>query len=192
MVSLQRVIVMAAAGLLAASLSGCAARQSQSVYNQSEVGQAKVVSFGTVISSRPVEITGEVGRTGALLGGGTGASIGALASQGSAWGTIGGALAGAVAGAVVERSMDDHAGVEYVVTLENATTLSIVQNVAEGEAILPKGARVMVQSSGCDAASSLRAVLQKSNCYQRVFPADGLETEISRPKGIKLVDPGKK
>ena len=156
-------------------LAGCAARPSQNVYDHSEVGKATAVTFGTVITSRQVDITGENTGGGALVGAAVGAGAGSYVGQGSgnAWAIGAGLLAGALVGAAVEQAAADRTGVEYVVTLESGVTLTVVQDIGKGEGILPSGMRVMVQNSGG---------------YQRVLPAEALPTEIQRPKGIKVVD----
>ncbi|WP_420561668.1 hypothetical protein [Tepidicaulis sp.] len=157
-------------------LAACAQRQSQNVYNHSEVGKSSAVSFGTVVASRVVDVTGENSGAGALVGAAAGAGAGSYIGSGSgeAWAVGAGLLVGAVAGAMAEQAMNDRQGIEYVVTLESGVTLTIVQEIGEGESQLPPGARVMVQNSGG---------------YQRVLPADHLPTQINRPQGIQVVDP---
>lgn len=73
-------------------------RPSQNVYNYDEVGKSSAVSFGTVISSRQVDIIGKNTGAGAVVGAGAGAGAGSYAGSGSgeAWAIAGGALAGAI------------------------------------------------------------------------------------------------
>lgn len=161
--------------LCAVSIAGCAQRQSQNVYNYDEVGKSSAVSFGTVVSSRIVDITGKNTGTGALIGAGAGAGAGSYAGGGSgeAWAIVGGALAGAIIGAAAEQAAADRVGIEYTVVLESGVTLTIVQEMAKGDAAIGQGARIMVQNSGG---------------YQRVLPAASLPTAIARPEGIKVID----
>ncbi len=159
----------------ALTLSACAKPPGQSQYNASEVGKSTLVEFGTIITTREVGITGKNSGSGALLGAGIGGGAGSYAGGGSGqvWTTVGGALVGAVAGSAAEQAAANRKGIEYVITTEKGKTMSVSQNLNEGDTVLQPGARVMVQTSGS---------------YQRVLPADSLPTEIKRPKGIKVVD----
>lgn len=167
--------IIAVAMISIFAVSGCAQRQSQNVYKHDEVGKATAVTFGTVVSSRQVDITGENTGTGALVGAAAGAGVGSYIGEGSgnAWAIGAGLLAGAIAGAVAEQAMSDRTGVEYVVLLESGVVLTVVQDIGKQESVLQPGLRVMVQNTGG---------------YQRVLPAEHLPTEMSRPKGIKVVD----
>ena len=154
---------------------GACATQGQNRYSYQDVGRATVVEFGTVLASRPVDIRGQ--NTGA--GGLVGATAGGLAmsnvgrGSGNVAAIVGGALVGAAAGALAEQAMADRVGIEYVVTLANGKTITIVQEQGQGEQVFGPGQRVMVQSSGT---------------YQRVLSADHLPTAVNRPKDIKVVD----
>lgn len=164
------VVLLAAA----AALSGCAT-QGQNRYSYQDVGRATAVEFGTIIASRPVDIKGQ--NTG--VGGAVGAAAGGLAlsnvgrGSGNLAAILGGALVGAAAGAIAEQAMSDRVGIEYVVTLANGKTITIVQEQAQGDKVFGPGERVMVQTSGT---------------YQRVLPAEHLPTAVNRPKDIKVVD----
>lgn len=171
----SRWAAMTVALLAVVILAGCAQRQSQNVYKYDEVGKASAVTFGTVVSSREVDITGKNTGTGALVGAVAGAGAGSYvgSGSGSAWAAGAGLLAGALIGAAAEQAMADRTGVEYVVLLESGVVLTVVQDIGKQEGRLPDGLRVMVQNTGG---------------YQRVLPAEHLPTEMSRPKGIKVID----
>lgn len=170
-----RIAGLAAIALAALMLAGCAQRQSQNVYKYDEVGQASAVTFGTIVASREVDITGKNTGTGGLVGAAVGAGAGSYAGSGSgnAWAIGAGLLAGAVAGALIEQAAADRTGVEYVVMLQSGVALTVVQDIGKGESTLPDGMRVMVQNTGG---------------YQRVLPAEALPMQMARPKGIELVD----
>lgn len=165
---------LALAGVLALALAGCA-DPTQNRYNYKDVGQATSVEFGTVVAKRDVEIIGENTGAGGLLGAGAGTAAGAQFGRGTGnlAATLGGLAAGAVIGVLAEQAISDHSGIEYVVTLSNGKTVTIVQNKDEKDQPINPGDRVMVQVSGG---------------YQRVLPANSLPEEIKRPKGIKVVD----
>ncbi|MBX7145572.1 MAG: hypothetical protein K1X79_14065 [Oligoflexia bacterium] len=122
-----------------------------------------------------MQIRGEQSGTGATVGGLTGAAAGSSigAGKGNTGAILGGAALGVAAGMVAEQLVKDRPGVEYTVTKENGMTITVAQNLVEGEPVLSIGQRVMVQSSGS---------------YQRVIPAEQLPTQVKRPKGIKVVD----
>ncbi len=159
--------------------TGCVKGQSQNQYLEDEVGTSRTVTFATIIQSRPVGITGKSTGTGALAGGAVGAGSGAYIGNGSGsvWAMAGGAVIGAVAGAAAEQAAKDRGGIEYVLTKENGKTITIVQELGEGERIFNNGERVMIQTSGS---------------YQRVLPAQQLPTAVARPKGITVIDDPKK
>lgn len=154
---------------------GCSPKNSLNQYTEGDVGISTLVEFGTVVHVRPIKIRGEATAGGAVIGGASGAAIGSTIGSGSGNTTaiLGGVALGTAAGIVAEQMIKDRDGYEYTVTKENGLTVTVAQNVVEGEPILTVGQRVMVQSSGN---------------YQRVIPAEQLPTQIKRPKGIKLVD----
>lgn len=165
---------MAIAAIALLGIAGCN-RPGQNFYQQSEVGQASAVSFGTVVGAREVGIIGERTGAGAVLGGASGAAIGTQIGGGTGQAVaIGGMLiAGAIAGAVAEQTLRDGTGVEYVVVLESGVTLTIVQEKAAGDRVLAAGERVMLQNTGG---------------LQRVLPASHLPTVVQRPQGIRVKD----
>jgi outer membrane lipoprotein SlyB len=155
-------------------LCGCET-QGQNRYSYADVGRASLVEFGTIITSRQVDIKGQNTGTGAVIGGTAGglAMSGVGSGNGNAAAVLGGVLVGAVAGAIAEQSMADRIGVEYTITLANGKTITLVQEQQKGDHMFASGERVMVQANGT---------------YQRVLPADNLPTEIARPKEIKVKD----
>jgi outer membrane lipoprotein SlyB len=171
---MRRVSVVAVMLLALGALAGCQ-HPGQNVYSSREVGRATSVNFGTVLAVREIAIKGE--QTG--LGAATGGAIGGVAgsqfgrSGGKVASTLGGVLVGGLAGAATEQAIADRRGLEYTVTLQSGTTLTIAQERAAGDRILQPGERVMVQMSGT---------------HQRVLPADQLPTEIKRPVGVTVKD----
>jgi outer membrane lipoprotein SlyB len=160
--------------VLATLLTGCN-QPGQNRYGYQDVGRNTEVEFGTVIKSREVDITGQNTGLGATAGAAGGALGGAYIGHGG--GTLGAMLAtaiiGGVAGHIAEQAIADHKGIEYVVTEANGKTVTIVQNKVDGDELMRKGTRVMIQTSGQ---------------YQRVLPADDLPTEVKRPKRIRVKD----
>jgi outer membrane lipoprotein SlyB len=141
-----------------ALLPACGDEPSQNRYASRDVGMNTTVLFGTILSERQVQVTGEDSGAGALAGGAGGGVAGSLigAGRGSVLGTLGGAIAGMFVGNEAEKSMGNRAGIEYIIALDNGANQSIVQNIAKDDAPLPAGSRVMVQTQGS---------------YRRVLPA---------------------
>ncbi len=153
------------------ALSACQ-RPGQNAYGAREVGKVALVNFGVIIAQREVDVIAKNTGVGAFAGGV--AAGGAVASAGgSGLGALAAALGGAIAGGLIEQAASDRKATEFIVTLENRQTITIVQDHAEGDAPLNVGDRVMVQLMGRT---------------QRVLPAGALPTEVERPKGIKTLE----
>ncbi len=142
-----------------ALLAACTEQPSQNRYDSRDVGMNGTVLFGTLLSQRPVKITGEDTGAGALAGGVGGGVAGSLigAGNGSVLGALAGAIAGIFIGNEAEKSMGNRNGVEYIIALDNGTNQSIVQNIAADDTPLQNGMRVMIETQGK---------------YHRVLPAN--------------------
>jgi outer membrane lipoprotein SlyB len=161
-------------GVVGLVLSGCQ-QSGQSRYSYQEVGRSTVIEFGTVLSVRPIDITGQNTGTGALAGAAGGGVAGSAIGRGvgNAGAIVGGVLIGAAVGALVEQGLADRSGLEYTIVLANGKTITIPQEHKKEDRVFNSGERVMVQASGI---------------YQRVLPADNIPTEIARPKDLKVKD----
>lgn len=168
--AVRMVAVLALAGMLA----GCSTH-GQSRYSERDIGRSSVVEFGTVIQARQVDIRGETSGLGWMAGAAAGgiALSGVGQGSGNAAAILGGVIAGALLGSMAEQSMSNRVGIEYIVTLANGTTVTIVQDQPPEDRVFQAGNRVMVQTSGS---------------YRRVLPADHLPTQVNRPAGITVVD----
>lgn len=114
---------------LVATLAGCANTTDPSTYSVGSVGQVNRSVPGTVVSARPVTINANTG-TGAGVGGVAGAVAGSSIGGGTrahALGAIGGAVAGALVGAAIEQNGSQLSGIEYVVSTQNGSLLTITQ-----------------------------------------------------------------
>ena len=160
--------------LVLALLTGCT-QPGLSHYGYQDVGHATAVEFGTVISERTVDITGQNTGIGAMAGAAGGAIGGSYIGHGggSLAGLVAGALLAGIAGNMAEQAIADHTGIEYVVTTAKGETVTMVQNFVKGDPSIKPGQRVMIQTSGN---------------YARILPADDLPTSIKRPKRIKVTD----
>lgn len=156
-------------------LSACQPQGMQNKYDYTEVGKSHRVEFGTVIATREVDVKGQNSGAGALAGGVAGGVGGNMIGNGNGQlaGVLAGVAIGAVAGAMAEQAAADYKGIEYTITKENGSSLTIVQPIVKDERQFKAGDRVMIQTSGS---------------FQRVLPTDNIPTQIKRPKGITLVD----
>lgn len=140
------------AAIAVATLSGCANNNTLSgdTFSSSQAGQAQTVTYGTLVSVRPVTIQGGDGNNiagavgGAVVGGFLGNTIGGGA--GRRLGTAAGAVAGGVVGQQVQSMMNRSNGVELEVRRDNGTTFLVVQ--AQGVTQFHAGQRVTIATHG--------------------------------------------
>ena len=115
------------------ALAGCAYPGGPSDYRGYEVRGEQSVRFGVVESVRDVRITPRdtgVGTAGgAALGMVAGSNVGG--GNGQVAGAIGGAILGGILGNNIERSANEHPGVEITVQLDNGRYISVVQGAEE-------------------------------------------------------------
>ena len=122
-------------GALAAVLilGGCAYQRGPADYRGYEVRGEQSVRFGVVESVREVRITARdtgVGTAGgAALGMVAGSNVGG--GSGQVAGAIGGAILGGIIGNNIERSANEHPGLEVTVQLDNGKYISVVQGAEE-------------------------------------------------------------
>jgi outer membrane lipoprotein SlyB len=128
-------------------LTGCASRESGSVYGRHETGREQTVRLGTVESVRQVSIQGSRSAIGPLAGGVVGGIAGSTIGhgRGSAIGTVLGGVAGGVAGGAVEEGATRKNGVEITVKLDSGELRAIVQ---EADEEFKPGERVRLLNTG--------------------------------------------
>ncbi|EEX50003.1 protein Lpp [Pasteurella multocida] len=139
-------ITLALAMLMSFGLVGCANTDiySGNVYEGTQAKEARSVSYGTIVSSRPVKIQannqGVIGTVGGgVLGGVAGSTIGGGSGQVIA--TTVGAIAGAVLGSKVEEKMSQVDSLELTIKKDNGQDIVVVQKY---DASLVPGARVRI------------------------------------------------
>ena len=139
----------ALAGLLIAALvlAGCA-HPSDTTYETGDVGRTIETAQGSVISSRPVKISGDVNAVGPVAGGALGAAGSALAFQGSGLVAVIGGVLGAGIGYLAQKQLNNRDGIEYVLQMDDGRTVTLVQNREANQPPLPSGTSVLVQVSG--------------------------------------------
>lgn len=117
-------------------------------YTRGEARQAQSVHRGTITSIRNVKIEGN-STGGAILGAVAGGLLGNQVGSGSGRdaATVGGAAAGGIAGSHIGKAVTSRAGLEIQVDLDNAGSVSIVQEVNPREPF-QVGDRVRVLGNG--------------------------------------------
>ncbi|MEH0833824.1 glycine zipper 2TM domain-containing protein [Pectobacterium cacticida] len=146
---MKRLLVVTLAGI---TLAGCANTSTLSgdVYSASEAKQVQSVTYGTIVSMRPVQIQagddanviGALG--GAVLGGFLGNTIGG--GSGRSLATAAGAVAGGVAGQSATGALNRTQGVELEIRRDDGSTIMVVQK--QGDTRFSVGQRVAMASNG--------------------------------------------
>ena len=120
--------------LVALALAGCAHPIRGSDYFAYETQREQTVRYGVVDTVRDVRLrsreTGVGGATGAMIGAIGGSHIGG-GHHGSLAGFLGGAILGGIIGQEVERSHNEHPGLEVTVVLDSGRTIAVVQDADE-------------------------------------------------------------
>lgn len=143
-----------------ALLSGCAANQTSSgdTFTAAQARQVQTVTYGTLVSVRPVTIQGGDGTNaagaigGAVVGGFLGNTVGG--GRGRNLATATGVVGGAVAGQSIQSSMNRSSGVELEVRRDDGTNIIVVQ--AQGSSQFRAGQRVAIATSGSTVTVSPR------------------------------------
>lgn len=137
---------IALAILISLTLVGCANEDiyGGNVYSGAQAKEARSISYGTIVSTRPVKIQsdnqGVVGTIGGgAIGGIAGSTIGG--GTGRALATAVGAVAGAVVGSKVEEKASQVSAIEMVIRKDDGKEIVVVQ---KAEANLVPGARVRI------------------------------------------------
>ncbi|EIC85527.1 glycine zipper 2TM domain-containing protein [Serratia sp. M24T3] len=146
---IKRILLVA---MMGSTLAGCVNDSlSGDVYSSSQAKQVQNVTYGTLVSVRPVQIQGDDGNNvigaigGAVLGGFLGNTIGGGAGRSLA--TAGGAVAGGLAGNAVTNGLNKANGVELQIRKDDGNTIQVVQKV-DSKTRFYVGQRVSLASSG--------------------------------------------
>ncbi len=131
---------------LAYFLAACGG-PTKDVYNTTEVGQIQEVREGRIVQSRFIDIDEKDSGRGTVAGGLAG-GLGSLLAVGGGFGLAAfllGSAVGAVAGYVVEDVVTDRDGIEYIISLDDGSTATIVQNRGDEDELLPPGTEIFLQ-----------------------------------------------
>ena len=103
--------------------SGCVEKG----YNQTHVGQVKMIQVGHVVGVRNIKINDDGG--GSILGGIAGGALGSQMGRGD--GKIAATIGGAVLGALAGSALNEDAGQELTIQLDNGDTIVTVYKVSK-------------------------------------------------------------
>lgn len=139
-------LTIALALIASLGVTGCANTDifSGDVYSAAQSKEARSISYGTIVSSRPVKIQadnqGVIGTVGGgALGGIAGSAIGG--GTGKAVATAVGAIAGVVIGSKVEEKASQVNALELVIKKDDGNEIVVVQ---KADPTLKAGARVRI------------------------------------------------
>ena len=114
-------VTVALALMMSVGLTGCANTDifSGDVYTADQAKEARSISYGTIVSVRPVKIQAD---NNGVIG-----SVGGGALGGIAGSTIGGGTGQAIAGSKIEEKMSQVNGAELVIRKDNREEIVVVQ-----------------------------------------------------------------
>lgn len=122
-------IFIASLSIVCAFMVGCAQNVSPNTYQASDIGVASKVLPGTVIAKRNINIdanSGAGGLAGVTAGAAVGSGLGGSAAA-NIVGAVGGAVIGGLFGNKIDKAVNHHQGIEYIVKLKNGSTISLAQ-----------------------------------------------------------------
>ena len=132
------------AALLAGGLAACAPQDTGGVYSTAAIGRSAMVSYGTIVGTRPVTVRGNgagVGTAaGAVAGGVAGSFIGGDRRSNVIAG-LGGALIGGLAGNAIGSGVSSGQAIEFTIREDAGGDFQTVQTNEEG---LQAGDRVVI------------------------------------------------
>lgn len=148
---LSRFASGAVCAALMLGVAGCGPRNTNTTYTQADIGRTAEVSYGVIVSMRPVAVQGHYG-VGALGGAAAGGVAGSFIGgdpRANILGAIGGALIGGLVGAGVEQSATSGQAMEFIIREDSGQTISVVQTNEEAfqpseRVVLTRGARTRI------------------------------------------------
>jgi outer membrane lipoprotein SlyB len=147
---MKQTAIVAIAGVML--ITGCSNSSiyGSDVYSADQAKQVQTLTYGTIVSMRPVKIQadgngnilGTVG--GALVGGILGSMVGG--GKGQSLSTAAGLIAGGVAGNAINNKVNEIDGIELQIRKDNGETIVVVQKAEKGK--FAANQRVQITSHG--------------------------------------------
>ena len=134
------------------ALGACAPRNTNTTYTGADIGRSAEVSYGVIVSMRPVTIQGGQSGVGTFGGAAAGATAGSFIGGDPRMrilGAIGGAIVGGLAGSAAEGALSTGQAVEFIIREDTGQTVSVVQTNEENfrpneRIVLTRGARTRI------------------------------------------------
>ena len=134
------------------ALGACAPRNTNTTYTGADIGRSAQVSYGVVVSMRPVTIQSGQSGVGTFGGAAAGATAGSFIGGDPRMrilGAIGGAIVGGLAGSAAEGALSTGQAVEFIIREDTGQTVSVVQTNEENfrpneRIVLTRGARTRI------------------------------------------------
>ena len=122
-------VTVALALMMSIGLTGCANTDifSGDVYEAGQAKEARSISYGTIVSVRPVKIQADNPGVIGTVGGGALGGIAGSGGTGQAIATAVGAIGGAIIGSKAEEKMSQVNGAELVIRKDNREEIVVVQ-----------------------------------------------------------------
>ena len=140
---MNKFILFLALPLTVSGIVGCASDINSNYYNTGSVGQISQAQGCTVLSVRPIRVATQNGTgsaVGSIAGGVAGSQIGG-GNSAHLIGAVGGAILGGIAGNAAQKGLTSQSGYEYVVRLDNGSTISTTQGA---DVLLNPGQRCQI------------------------------------------------
>lgn len=161
---------------LAIVLPACGPANTGSTVSARALGGAAHVSYGTIVGSRPVQVSGTQSGVGTLGGAAAGGIAGSFIGgdwRSNALAGIGGAIIGGLAGSAIERGVTSGTAIEFIVREDRGGDIAVVQTNEEGlqvgdRVVIARGDRVRLSRAAGNAPMA--------------GPVGGVTTGIANPK----------
>ena len=152
MAALTRSLIPAVGLVALLALGACAPRNTNTTYTGADIGRSAQVSYGVIVSMRPVTIQGGQSGVGTFGGAAAGATAGSFIGGDPRMrilGAIGGAIVGGLAGSAAEGALSTGQAMEFIIREDSGQTVSVVQTNEENfqpneRIVLTRGARTRI------------------------------------------------
>ncbi len=151
--------------LTACLLTACGIGNTNTTYQNYQVGAQGVVEKGRILEMTPVQIAGK-NSVGTLAGAGMGAAAGSMIGGNTAINIIGGvagAVVGGMVGSATEKAITKDTAYEFIIEKSNGQLISVVQT---NELNLRPGDNVLLNR--IDGTTKIRSRIN-SNVYYKAY-----------------------
>ncbi len=148
----SRFLIAALCAAAVLGLGACGPRNTNTTYTRADIGRSAEVTYGVIVSMRPVTVQGGSSGVGTFGGAAAGATAGSFIGgdpRTRILGAIGGAIIGGITGSAVEGAATGGQAMEFIIREDNGQTISVVQTNEEAfqpneRVVLTRGARTRI------------------------------------------------